>query len=306
MSTAALQYQPAATVSVPAAWWQRRDPYVLTTFSAVHVLLVGVAMRGIDAPASFAGAPEACLGFLLAQCFLLATWGALGGLGTVPRWCIIAVVYSGGVVSLSRTPSALANENYWPEVLVMGLIAATIVSGFAALLLPLRGLAGWRIDFTAEHYRDVRCRRGQFGFMDYAGLSCAAAVPLTAARLASDTAELGPGDWPWIVAVLGLVAVTASVSAYCLLAWRWVAAGVLAAATWFLVVTWAHSWLGGKCSEIVLYGSAPQFAGLHLGLAAFHAAVVGTVILTFGLLRLFGLKLLVVPLVQPGDRVKRL
>jgi hypothetical protein len=241
-------------------------------------------------------ADDALLGALFAECFLLALWGALGGLGTVARWCAVMGVFACGLASVAARQQFLSAAEIASETLSMGLMGATVITATAAALIPLRGLAGWRIDFSAEHYRNLRTRRGQVGLLDFAALSCAVAAPLTAARLVSESGAWSAGDWPLFVIIGTLVALTAAPLAYAVVALRRIWLAIVVAAVWPLVVSFSHSWLGRFYDDLLLSAGSPLFAGLHLEMVAFHAGIALTMILTLAPLRLFGLQLLVVGL----------
>jgi hypothetical protein len=173
-------------------------------------------------------------------------------------------------------------------------MGATIVTALAGVMVPLRGLAGWRIDFSAEHYREIRSRRGQLGILDFAALSCAVAAPLAVARLVNESGAWSASDWPLFVSIGTLVAVTAAPLAYAVVACRRAWFIAFLAMAWPLLIGAMHSWLGSWYDELLFSGGAPWFADLYLEMGAFHVAIGLTVVLTLTPLRLFGLQLLVV------------
>jgi hypothetical protein len=281
------------------AWWRQRHTYVLAAVVAVQV----VACRWVMQFAEEAGwAGIIALGVLMGQCFLLGLWGALGGLGTLPRWGIIGLVLLAGLASMALGPLlhgvGLRWDGLWTEVLELGILGALMVLVFAACLLPLRGLAGWRVDFDERVYRHLRGRRGQVGFMDFAGYSLGVAAALAAARL-SIQAEILDADTLLIVfGLLFAVLAVAAPIAYALIVWRlWPALAL--SAVWALAAAAANSCLASYFPDLDFLDSpVPTFAGLRLALVAFYAGIALATAVTLVPLRLFGLKILVVPLPQ--------
>jgi hypothetical protein len=293
MATATIRLEQETASASARAWWRRKDPYLLAAVCGVHVVAVGQATRDIGSH-WWPIADDALLGVIFAECFLLALWASLGGLGTVARWCAVIAVFGCGLASVAARQRLLTAAELSSEVLAIGLIGATVVTAMAAVLVPLRGLAGWRIDFSAEHYKSIRSRRGQLGILDFAALSCAVAAPLTAARLVNESGAWEAGDWPMFLAIEALVAATAAPVAYAVVAFRrtWLAAAVVAA--WPVLVSIANSWLGLLYSDLLFFGGGPQFAGVYIELVAFHVGIALTIVATLAPLRLFGLQLLIV------------
>jgi hypothetical protein len=234
-------------------------------------------------------------GVLLGQCFLLGLWAALGGLSALARWSAVGAVLSIGIVALAtsfrHSPTTFA-EYLLPAAIIGTLFVTTI----AVSLLPLRGLAGCRVDFSLDYYRDTRLRQGQVGLMDYAGYTCAFAGLLAAYRL---FAELSGGeDISIFAALVGILALAAPFLAFLVLVWRRLWAIGLAAIAWTLLTAQLHSWL-----ELAF--PASQFAGgaaisptrLSSGLI-WHYSGVALVVLTLGILRLCGLQLLTLRALQ--------
>jgi hypothetical protein len=285
MATAALQREVAAT-AVMGAWWRRRDPYVLTPIVAIHVVSLGPALH-------WAGNYAIVLGIILAQAFLLAAWAALGGLKVLPRLGIVSLVFVCGLASCVLAERADLHERL-DSLLELGLIGGLVVSCFAAPLLPLRRLLGWRIDFDAIHYRHLRGRRGQLALLDFAALCCGLAIPLTIARLSEEyLGSEGSGGWLSFFSLLGLVGATAAPVSCLILACRRPLAAIMAAVGWTIIISGMHSLLTLWVKDLDIFGGAVGW-GATPQIAAFHAGVAATCAGTFGLLRLLGLKLLVV------------
>jgi hypothetical protein len=293
MATATIRLEQEAPSGLAQPWWKRRDPYLLAAVCGIHVVVVGQAIRNIGAQ-WWPIADDALLGVIFAECFLLALWAALGGLGTVARWCAVIAVFACGLASVAARQQLLSAADVWSETLAIGLMGATVVTALAAVLIPLRGLAGWRIDFSAEHYKAIRSRRGQLGILDFAALSCAVAAPLTAARLVNESGAWQAGDWPMFLATEALVAATAAPVAYAVVACRRIWLAALVTVAWPLLIGAIHSWLGHWYNDLLFSGGTPQLAGLYIEMLAFHAGVGLTIVMTLAPLRLFGLQLLVV------------
>jgi hypothetical protein len=180
--------------------------------------------------------------------------------------------------------------NNAPDIIMLG---GVLMAEFAALLLPLRRLAGWRLDFDAAYHRPA-ARRGQIGLMDFAAMFCAVALPLTLGRVLMDAKqEEGAG----ILAFMGLfgliVAATAAPVAWMALTARrlpWIAA----ACAWVLAMSWGQSLLAERVPDLDLFSSQPVLAGLHWEMLALHGGIATAVAMPLLVLRTCGLKLLVV------------
>ena len=299
MATATLELNQLLEAKQAAAlpvWWRQRHTYVLAAMAAVQVVACRWSMLFID-ESTWAG--EIIVGVLLAQCFLLGLWGALGGLRALPRWGIIGVIHLAGVTSIMLRPVIFGGP-FWSEALQMGLLGAMLVLGFAACLLPLRGLAGWRVDFDPAVYRDVRGRRGQVSFMDIAGYSLGVAAALTAARLSVQAEILDTEGMLILCTTLGMVVLTGAGVAYALLAWRWLWLALAAGLAWPLAVAGGNSLLAEYVPDLDVFGGSgnPTVLGVRLHLVGFYGGAALLVATTLTTLRLFGLKLIVVPLPQ--------
>src|SRR6188508_2488889 len=142
MATAVFEYTAAAPAKSSAAsisWFRRRDPYVLLPLVLIHAVIAGPAIWGtFSVPNTFPRLHELFMGVLLAQCLLLGIWAALGCLPLIVRWALVSGAFLLGLTSLAIAMRQVLN--LWVEVLELGLIGAMLVTFFAALLLPLRGL----------------------------------------------------------------------------------------------------------------------------------------------------------------------
>jgi hypothetical protein len=293
-----VEQHPAASVPV---WWRRGHSYVFMAVAIGEIALTWGVVRLIENAYNLAAgweqiASSAMIGFLFAQCFLLGLWAALGGLGTIPRWLAVGAVAALGGLAITFefiTPQ-------WQEFLYQGpeiaALAALTATGFAVLLLPLRRLAGWRVDFDAAYHPRTGRRRGQLVLMDFAAMFCAVALPLTLGRVLielmgeSGAAELGV----FIPVFVGIALLSAAPVAHAVLArrraWLWV--GLCLA--WLVLVCLVQSILTASFPDLDLFGGGTSGREILGTTFAFHLGVALAVALPLGVLRLFGLQLIAV------------
>jgi hypothetical protein len=295
MASVTLAPAIAATDRSPAAvpaWWRRAHSYSLPLVIAGQIaatwLLAKIAIN-------YEPALPALVGFVSAQSFLLGLWAALGGLPTIARWVIVGAVAALG--GLATAASVFASR--WENVLEIApdviLISGALMAGFAAVLLPMRRLAGWRIDFDAAYYRPAERRRGQLAIMDFAAMFCAAAVPLTLCRVLIDShPELGAGIALMIVFFGLIVLATAGPVARAVLAPRRCLLWLGGAAIWVVSMAWSQSLLALVVVDLNLFGSSATYLGLQPQLLAFHVGIAAAVAAPLLVLRCCDLKLLVV------------
>jgi hypothetical protein len=288
-----------AALPVRPAWWLKGHTYALAAAALGEVAMTWGMARLVEnvmpgPPGWHEVATAATIGFLLAQCFLLGLWAALGGLATVPRWLIVGGLCLLG--SLAVAWEAIGRD--WssllagaPEIFLYGGMSMSL---YAVVLLPLRRLAGWRIDFDAAYHPPRGRRRGQVELMDIAAMMCAVALPLTLGRCLIELGEDAAGI-PLLIPIFGLfVLVTAAPMAYAALARRRIWLWRLAAIVWFVAVSWGHSLLATLVEDLDLFDSIHAGWGIDPNTFAFHAAVAASVVLPLAFLRRFGLSLLVV------------
>jgi hypothetical protein len=297
MTTSAFPLDLRISPAAAAAWWQRSDTYVLAAVAAIQAASVGPVMwemtNGKWSVGGASGIDEALIGIVVGQCFLLGVWAALGGLRTIVRWSLIGGLFLLGVASI--VVCFRADEDIASQCLMAGLIGALFVTGFAAAILPLRGLAGWRVDFDLVHYAHIRRLRGQASFVDFAAMSCAIALPLTIARLGAESeGEPSASEWLTILGVMAVIAASAAPICYAVLAWRRLPWALLAAAGWSLAIGLAHGLLSLWTTQLNIVGSNTTWTGAVFSSTVFHAAIAVTCGGTLAALRLCGLKLLVV------------
>lgn len=284
--------------AISANWWRRGHTYAFIAVAVAEVALTWGVVRLVEnvvnGPRGFENvATAAMIGFLLAQCFLLGLWAALGGLPTVPRWLIVGAVSTVG--ALAVTTELLTSD--WEQFLfqgpVMALMAGLMMAGFAVVLLPLRRLAGWRVDFDAAYHPATCHRRGQLALMDFAALFCAVTFPLTLCRSLIELMGNEAADIGVIIPILGaLVLVTAAPAAYAILArqgiWLWIASCLV----WLVAVCVVQSLLAAQFRDLDLFDGRSSVWGVNWTVFAFHFGVAATVALPLSVLRLLGLKII--------------
>jgi len=290
-----------AAAALPALWRQRHV-YVLAGMVGSQIALSRGLLRLIDVAATEWS--EGCLfGALITQCFLLGLWGALGGLSTLARWGLLGAIHVAGVAAISTRMPAFDSDP-WTQSLEWGIIGAVLVLAFATLLLPLRRLAGWRVDFDRRFYRGLKGRRGQVSFIDYAGYTASVAAALAVVRLSVQAEVLGTDVLATVMGIILMVALLAGPLSYLVVAARRLGLALLVAFAWTVAIAAGHSWLSNGFESLDFFGpsSGPQFAGVRLHLAGFYSGVAllaGTTLVT---LRLCGLQLIAVPLPQEECR----
>jgi len=310
MATALLSYELTTnrTLALPAVW-RRKDGYLLAATIVLEISLTTALMRLTDYLRG-EWVSNVMMGALFGQCFLLGLWGALGGLRAVPRWLLIGATWIAGTLALEIATEAPYRweagldlpQLLWQklvvdvlgnlfEVLVFG---GLIISGFACLLLPLRRLAGWRIDFDPAYYRSATGRTGQAGLMDIAALMCACALPMSLIRLVMNSEEVESGEILMLPVMIAAIAPTAAAAAWAVLARRRVSWWLAAAALWTIAMSWFHS-LGAQWTDALdFFNGSQRYWGLCPQVLLLHASIAGVVVVTLGGLRLCGLSLIVV------------
>jgi hypothetical protein len=304
MTTAAIEIGITATADTSTSstpWWCRRDPYVLAPLVLVHAPLASpLVFRMVSAPgAPFGALDELFMGFVFAQCLLLGIWAALGCLPLLVRWALVSGSFLLGYVSIVFAMRHVMDSS----LIAFGLIGAMLVTIFAALLLPLRGLLAWRLDFDASRHAPVTGQRGQISFMHLAAFSLAIAAPLAIVRL---FAESSP-DIDSRALVFGLVAMPTSVlasacpAAYFLLARRRLPRMIAGSMGWCALMTLVHFLLSLLISDLNFFGGKETWLTSLQEITAFHAGIAACVIPTFTALRLAGMKLFALPYAEAAS-----
>lgn len=300
MASAAIPFESSEIpASAAPTWWRRGHTYAMPAVAAGDVVLAWMLTRlaeDLFQPGLISElAMSLLIGFLFAKCFLLGLWAALGSPSTVPRWLIVGGLALAGSAAVAVGIVSPNWEDSLTTLLEIMLFSWIMIAAFAIVLLPLRRLAGWRIDFDAAYHPSTGQRRGQMTLMDYAGLTCAVALVLSLCRCLMSLDDTG--DAESLLALLILAAVlmlTAAPVAYATLARRRTPWWLLAAGAWLLVVCWCQSLLAAYFPDLNIFGSPYTAFGMDLPTLAFHAGGALAAILPLALLRPFGLKLLTV------------
>jgi hypothetical protein len=302
MATATLavhELPEKARAAHPRSWWLRGHTYAFVAVIAAQILFVSALCWLVIHESDYLprGWEETVSGSITAivvgQVFLLGLWAALGGLSTIPRWLIVGCITAGSTFLFVRVVGPVDLTEFLDIFPLMALLGCTLVYLFAVLLLPLRRLAGWRVDFDAAYHPPGDVRRGQLRLMDFAALSCAVGLPLALSRLIT---ELDPDSGAEVVMILGMMVPVAGFIcfpvAYAALAPRrvWLWSGL--AAAWILFLAYALSFLAAVLPDLDVNQGAGSVLGLKLGLAVLLFGVAGAVAGPLWVLRLCGLKLL--------------
>jgi hypothetical protein len=282
------------------AWWRRAHSYSLPVVVVGQITATWLVSRVARTPLTssvlwYELTLAAMAGFIFAQCFLLGLWAALGGLATIPRWLIVGSVTAVGSMVVAATALTAGWQSAFeaaPEIIPSSF---ALMGCFAAMLLPLRRLAGWRIDFD-EAYHAQAPRRGQLVTMDFAAMFCAVAFPLTLFRVVVGTFD---GDGAAVLLVVTLLslfvlAIAGPVALAVLAARRrWLWQG--AAAVWIVAMAWGQSLLSQLVPDFNLVGNnSLAYLGLKLPILALHMGIALAVAAPLLVLRCCGLQWLTV------------
>jgi hypothetical protein len=128
------------------------------------------------------GAPSYILGGILpAQLFLLGLWMALGGLHAAARLVVVATMTIAGT-----TAFWLGLDREIREVGDLLLYSGMLVLSTHALLLPLRTLVGWRVDFDPAYHTHSSNKSLQLRVVHLIAFTAACALPFAFMRAAED------------------------------------------------------------------------------------------------------------------------
>lgn len=257
----------APPIATRPVWWRQQHSF-LAALVVLNVASDCLAMRFAYVGT---GATMAAFGFFSAQAALLGLWMALGGLNFPARFTIAAAATTAG----SFSAAAAEFGSVVPIFLDLVVIAGVIVLATHALLLPLRPLLGWRIDFDSAYHATPHRRRMQLRLADCIGLVTASALPLALVRLGD--AALLPMAAAGAYAFLGGLPLALLVTATRRTANAW----WLAAACWGVLLTVEYFTIGDAFDE------EPGV------LVPFNVGLLTAVLLNLGVLRyFFGLHLL--------------
>jgi hypothetical protein len=291
--------ESAAAAHSASAWWRRGHSYAFMALVAGQILFVRAICKVVAHGSEYLprNTGEVLAGGICAivvgQASLLGLWAALGGLATIPRWLIVGFIAVGSTFLFVHGMGTGNWTEFFEDFPFFTLFGLTLVYLVAVLLLPLRRLVGWRIDFDAAYHPTGEVRRGQLRLIDFAALSCAVGLPLALSRLIT---ELDPESGTKTVIFLAIIAPLAGLIcfpvAYAMLAPRrvWLWRGL--AAVWILSLAYGLSLLAAIVPDFDLDRTAGSILGLKLGLAIQLSWMAGAVAGPLWVLRLCGLKLL--------------
>jgi hypothetical protein len=154
-------------------WWCRGHTGFLALLVLLNLVLDHFAFRGETTIFLWSG-------ILLAQTFLMGFWMALGGLHIVLRGVAVAGTTAAGALAVSVSSGVSQGD---PDLFaVLFPLGGTIVLATYVLLLPLRLLPSWRVDFDRAYYARGSRRRMQLGLMDCINVVTSCAVLFGCAR----------------------------------------------------------------------------------------------------------------------------
>lgn len=267
--SAAIQFAPSA--SITPAWLWRLHSWWFAAQVGANVIAAGLFI-GLVREMDWA---ELGLGLLLGQGFLLSVWLSLGGLPNVARFVSVFLVTLASALAVSDQAWANPSWEEWMEhasqIFIVCFFMVLLVHG---LLLPLRWLLGWRLDFDAAYHRRETNRRMQVGLVHILGWTTFIAIPCGLIRLlpANEVADIS-------ITCLIISAMTLPVAAP-------IAMLIVSRRTWLLalvaLVTFAVVWT----AEVFIPN--PVF---EQNLLQFNIGILAAVTGNLLVLRLFGLKL---------------
>jgi hypothetical protein len=134
-------------------WWRRGHTGFLALLLPLNIILDGFAFQRDGGAGAGLG-----MGIVLAQAFLMGFWMAFGGLKSFPRGMIVAAATAGGALAFSMSPGVLEKPASFTFP-VLASLGGTVVLATYLLLLPLRLLLTWRVDFDEAYH--ANCSRGR-------------------------------------------------------------------------------------------------------------------------------------------------
>lgn len=188
-SAAITQEQAPAAVTGAPAWLWRVHTWWFAGQVLANVMAAGLITRLIGEPKW----GELGLGLLLGQGFLLSVWLALGGLPNVARFISVSfITLASGLVVGHEASSLTQWEDWILQATQIFIVCFFMVLLFHGLLLPLRWLLGWRLDFDPAYHAPERTGRMQIGVMHFLGWTTFLAIPCAVIRLlpAEEVAEI--------------------------------------------------------------------------------------------------------------------
>lgn len=224
---------------------------------------------------------ELGLGLLVGQGFLLSAWLALGGLPNVARFISVLMVTLAGALAVGDQRWAIPNWAEWLEqTSQVFIVCFFMVLLFHGLLLPLRWLLGWRLDFDPAYHSRETTGRLQVGVVHFLGWTTFVAIPCAIIRLIprEDLAEVATICLS-VSAMTLPVAATSTMAVVGKKSWRW---SLLAAAVFGIMLAAEVCIPGLDFIPRLIFSE--NFLQFNLGIVA---AVAGNLVI----LRLLGLRL---------------
>jgi hypothetical protein len=161
-------------------WRRQRHTWFLASLVAANVVFDGLAVGRVFNGAT-SSATTVFIGMLLAQVFLMGLWMALGGLHPAARIGVVVATTLAGTAAFWLGLGRHVGE-LWNLLTYSGMI----VLATHALLLPLRALLGWRIDFDPAYHARSTDKSMQLRLMHLIAFTTACALPFALARFHDD------------------------------------------------------------------------------------------------------------------------
>lgn len=161
--------------------WQRQ-PH---TWFLAGLVLANIAFDGLavaEAKKAMTLSAEAIIvGVLLAQLFLMGLWMALGGLCVAGRFSAVAAATMAGAAA--NWFGGLFDGSEFQE---LAALSGAIVLATHAVLLPLRALLGYRIDFDPAYHARSPDKSMQLRLQHLIAFTAACALPFALVRAIGD------------------------------------------------------------------------------------------------------------------------
>lgn len=161
-------------------WRRQRYTWFLASLAAANIVFDGLAVGRVFNGAT-SSATTVFIGMLLAQVFLMGLWMALGGLHPAARIGVVVATTLAGTSAFW-----LGLERHIGELWNLLTYSGMIVLATHALLLPLRALLGWRIDFDPAYHARSTDKSMQLRLMHLIAFTTACALPFALARVHDD------------------------------------------------------------------------------------------------------------------------
>ena len=188
---AAIVHEKATALETPAVeaptrpnWREQPYTWFLAGLIVANVALDALFVKVIESQDSMFAV--AGYGMLLGQIFLMGLWLAYGGLHFLARLLAVAASTAAGTAVVCLVSGTT-------DAPVLAAMSAMMVAVAFALLLPLRTLLGWRIDFDPAYHERSPDRAMQVRLSNIVAYTAVCAVPcalLQAVGGANDAATM--------------------------------------------------------------------------------------------------------------------